>query len=489
MVVLTDAKSDLGMKTTQELLATGEYHVIGGVKDFNNNKVVVGANDDENFTPMECDLESFSSVRNFCKQVDEFRLGKPLDRLVCHAGNAYGGSQEEEVEGGKVHWTEDSHERTMQVNFLSPFLMTGLLLDGMEDSFDARLTLVCPPEANNAKIADLVDLKGFQKQDDSSSSSVVAFTKVPMADGSMDFDPKKAIEDAKLCQKLLTNFLHEKYHKLNHVSFNDIVLSPTDNEASSQSLFQVIHDPKAGSSKSGVSWKTSTTNNNDNSSSSLIVECDDEDDEKCFDIDKAYKLFQLSEDITDAPWPKIKVVTSPCPTLKVIGAVTKAQVQKQELKRMREMGRPGISEPEVVERVTKRQKVAAAADKVASFVLKNTVKRFAKVATSKMLGEFPEEAVNNYIEQVSEEDVFALEKEIFQTISKEEASKKLDTDKSKSPLFFVLFCFNPTTCFSLSRTHTHDLMSSFLRCYRTCNFDRYFFWIRKKGCLGVAAKW
>jgi hypothetical protein len=63
------------------------------------------------------------------------------------------------------------------------------------------------------------------------------------------------------------------------------------------------------------------------------------------------------------------------------------------------------------------------------------VKRFAKVATSKMLGEFPDEAVNNYIENISEEDMAALEIEIFQKLSKEESGKKLKTDKSK------IFCF------------------------------------------------
>lgn len=402
---MTGAESELGKNTIQELLATGEYHVIGGVKTIDPEI------NQKDFTPIECDLESFSSVRSFCSKVEEYRLGKPLDRLVCHAGD------ESEQLPSTPYWTNDSHERTIQVNFLSPFLMIGLLLEGMEDSFDARLTLVCPPEAKNANIADLVDLKGFERNE---------FVKVPMVDGEDVFNAKKAVEDAKLCQKLLTNFLHEKYHKLNHVSFNDISLN-LDSGESDQSLFQVIHDSKFGASKSGVSWS-------ENSSSS-IFEC--EEDEKCVDIDKAYKLFSLSQDITKSRWPKIKVVTSPCPTLKVIGAVTKAQVQKQELKRMREMGRPGISEPEVVERVTKRQKIAAVSDKIVSFVLANTVKRTAKVVTSKVLGEFPEEAVNNYIEKVSEEDVFALEREIFQSLSEEQAQKKLTTDKSKYCTFVI----------------------------------------------------
>lgn len=421
-MVLTGAESDLGRKTTQDLLATGEYHVIGGVRSLQS----FSEKEQQGFTPMECDLESFDSVRNFCSQVEDFRLGKPLDRLVCHAGDAEPTKE--------LQWTKDDHEKNIQTHFLSPVLMTGLLLNAMEASYDARLTLVCPPEAENAKIANLVDLKGFE----------AGFKKIPMVDGSTEFNSKKATADAKLCQKLLTNFLHEKYHKLNDVSFNDISIS----DSSSDGLFEVVHDPKAGGSNSGMSWKSSSSSSDSEGES--IVACDDKDDGKTYDIDKAYKLFSLAQKVTKAEWPKIKVVTSPCPTLKVVGAVTKAQVQKQELKRMREMGRPGIAEPEVVSRVTKRQKIAAAAERVTSFVFRNTVKRFAKVATSKMLGEFPDEAVNNYIENISEEDMAALEIEIFQKLSKEESDKKLKTDKSK---IFCFVCIVIDCCDSLSFMH------------------------------------
>jgi len=275
LVVLTGAESEVGIKTTKDLLATGEYHVIGGVRSLDGISESVSS---EHFTPFECDLESLGSVRSFCDQVQEFCLGKPVDRLVCHAGDA---------SSSDLKWTKDNHETNMQVNFLSPFLMTGRLLADMEGSFDARLTYVCPPEAKNAKISNLVNLEGFQ----------AGFKNVPMADGSTEYDEKKAVEDAKLCQKLLTNFLHEKYHKLNHVSFNDISLS---DDTSSDGLFQVIHDPKSGNSKSGTSWK---------SQGDEIVECDDEDEAKCFDIDKAYTLFELAQKVTEAEWPKIKVVT------------------------------------------------------------------------------------------------------------------------------------------------------------------------------------
>ena len=435
LVVLTGAESELGKTTTKALLETGDYHVIGGVK------TMAGFEATEDFTPIVCDLNSFESVNEFCDQVQEFTLGKPLDRLVCHAGNE--GSSNFD---GQVQWSQDGHEQTIQANFLSPFLMTGRLLADMEDSTDPRLTLVCPP-TNDGKISNLKDLKGFES----------GFREVPMVDGSTAYDPKKSLEDAKLCQKLLTNFLHEKYHKLNHVSFNDYEPQNKYSPKDDLGLFKAIHDPSS-SGKSGISWKLDSTKDK-------LTECTDEYD-KCYDIDTAYKLFHLAQDVTQTQWPKIKVVTSPCPTLKVIGAVTKAQVQKQELKRMRELGRPGISEPEVVERVTKRQKVAAAADKVVSFVLKNTVQRAGKIVSSKVLGEFPEEALTGSFDKMSEEDFELLDAEIFTQITRDEAKKKLKTDKSK---FWLS---------SVGNLHVLDdsLTTQVSFCYRTRRPYRGFLW-------------
>jgi NAD(P)-dependent dehydrogenase (short-subunit alcohol dehydrogenase family) len=75
-----------------------------------------GYENDENFTPMEVELNSFESVRNFCDNLKEFKMTKPIDRLVCNAG-IYQPSLP------YAKWSADSHEQTMQVNFLSHFLM------------------------------------------------------------------------------------------------------------------------------------------------------------------------------------------------------------------------------------------------------------------------------------------------------------------------------------------------------------------------------
>lgn len=147
---------------------------------------------------------------------------------------------------------------------------------------------------------------------------------------------------------------------------------------------------------------------------------------KVLNIDTASKLFEYSTKVTGAEWPELKQITSPCPTLKVIGAVTQGMVKREELKRMREMGRPGIAdgndavvERAVVERVpavasedeavdaapkapetartnkrklSKRQRVAMVADKTVGFVLGNTVGRVARFAGKRILGQVPEAA-------------------------------------------------------------------------------------------------
>ena len=167
----------------------------------------------ENFTPMYCEMNSFESVRQFCKNVDEFRGDKPLDRLVCNAG-IYQPSLP------YAKWSADGHEQTMQTNFLSHFLMISELMTSMEGSPDPRVTMVGSVTGNDNTvggggvypIADLHDLDGFK----------AGFNKpIEMADG-YGFDGAKAYKDSKLCLMMLANFLHTKYHKTTGIAFSSM---------------------------------------------------------------------------------------------------------------------------------------------------------------------------------------------------------------------------------------------------------------------------
>ena len=180
-----------------------------------------------------------------------------------------------------------------------------------------------------------------------------------------------------------------------------------------QRLFQVAHDPRC--SKSGVYWSWNGGPREGRGTAALekggqisggggagggwdsIFENDQS--AKVLDVETSLKLYQYATDITNAEWPNLKQVVSPCPTLKVVTAVTKGMVQREELKRMRELGRPGLNAdgtaltPTEPIKLSKAKKVALVTDRVASGVLKNTVGRVARFAGRRLLGRVPETAL------------------------------------------------------------------------------------------------
>ncbi|CAB9512568.1 Protochlorophyllide reductase A, chloroplastic [Seminavis robusta] len=403
LAVITGASTPLGEKTIQDLLASGEFHVIGA---YANADDVQKAENRKNLTPLLCNLESLDSVRDFCSQVHEFRGSKTLDRLVCQAGIT--------CDSIDPVFTLDGHEKTLQVNFLSQYLLASKLLDGMVDSMEARMTLVGD---GNTEIADLADLNGLR-----------AGFRNPIAtlDGSTSFSAPKACADSVLCQKLLANFLHTKYHKLTGVVFNNL------NGISKEELVTELVTGAAGA-QSGVSLALdgNTLVDEDTISS-------EQSKEKAYDIDAAFQLFQLCNELVDTEWPAIKQITSPCPTLKVIGAITKNNVKKEELKRMKQ-GRPGISEPveELAQRITKRQRVSAFAQRVVGTILGQTVGRVARFAGKRMLGHVPDTALKGSFdataggdatEILDDEDVEEIQSLISEQLSKE---KKKDFGDKK----------------------------------------------------------
>ncbi|CAM9243900.1 unnamed protein product, partial [Heterosigma akashiwo] len=429
LVILTGSSSGLGRKTARALLQTGQYHVIGAVRDIDKMDAVAEVDEFplDRFTTMECDLNSFDSVRKFCKQVEEFAAGKPIDRVLCNAG-----IYQPTLPYAK--WSADGHEQTMQTNYLSHFLMISLLMDKMFDASDPRITMVGSITGNDNTvggggvypIADLKKLEGFQQ----------GFKNpVAMADG-YGFDGAKAYKDSKLCLMMLANTLHAKYHKKTGVAFSSIypgciAESPlfrekrawfrqyfpifmkyitggyVGEEEAGQRLMQVAHDPRC--SKSGVYWSWNGGPREGRGAEALEKDgqisgsggagggwdsiYENDQSMKVLDIDSGFKLFDLSTQITGAEWPQIKPVVSPCPTLKVIGAVQKAMIEKEELKRMVE--NPGFNAdgtPRAPE-LTAAQQARLAVGKAAGAVLGNTVGRVLALGNKYLLGKVPEEAL------------------------------------------------------------------------------------------------
>lgn len=450
LVVITGASSGLGRKTALGLLRTGQYHVIGAVRDLDKMDVVAELDgfDMDNFTPMYCELTSFESVRELCQNIKDFKMGKPIDRLICNAG-VYQPSLP------YAKWSKDGHEQTMQINFLSHFLMISELMADVQKSADPRVIMVGSVTGNDNTvggggvypIADLHELAGFE----------AGFSDpVCMADG-YAFDGAKAYKDSKLCLMMLSNVLHAKYNKLTGIAFSSIypgciAESPlfrekrkwfrkyfpifmkfitggfVGEEEAGQRLMQVAHDPRCGGSKSGVYWSWNGGPREDRGIEALekggqisggggagggwdsIFENDQSG--KVLDIDLQVKLFNLATEITGANWPDLKQVNSPCPTLNVIGGISKAMIQREEAKRMVEI----LPEPISTTTESSNESVAAPvavitpplstkkkvvtktvliADKVVTGVVRNTVGRVARFAGRRLLGKIPEEAITS----------------------------------------------------------------------------------------------
>lgn len=442
LVVLTGASSGLGRKTAQALLRTGDYHVIGAVRDLDKMEAVAELDefDLDNFTPMHLELNSFDSVHKFCEELKEYKLTKPIDRLICNAG-VYQPSLD------YAKWSADGHEQTMQVNYLSHFLMISKLLDDMRNSPDPRVIMVGSVTGNDNTvggggvypIADLKDLDGFKAGFDNP---------IAMADG-YGFDGAKSYKDSKLCLMMMSNVLHAKYNKLTGIAFSSIypgciAESPlfrekrkwfrkyfpvfmkyitggfVSEQEAGQRLFQVAHDPRC--SKSGVYWSWNGGPREDRGLEALekggqisggggagggwdsIFENDQSG--KVNNIDLGISLFRSSTEITGAEWPDVTAVRSPCPTLNVIGAISKQMIEKEELKRMVE--RPGLNTDGTAIKLSKRKKAKVVAQKVVGGVLKNTIGRVGRFASKRLLGKVPETAIEGSFQESQPEEANKL---------------------------------------------------------------------------------
>lgn len=120
--VITGTSSGLGKQTAKALLQTGKWYVIGAVRDLEKMEIIADEEGfSKDFTAMRCDLASFASVRQFVNDLKAFKIGKPLDRLVCNAA-----VYQPTLDYAK--YTEDEIEQQLQINHLSHFLLTSLLV-------------------------------------------------------------------------------------------------------------------------------------------------------------------------------------------------------------------------------------------------------------------------------------------------------------------------------------------------------------------------
>ena len=174
-VVVTGANTGIGKETALDLVKRGAK-VILACRDEQRAtdaaKDIIAETGSDKVLVRIVDLSSFESVRAFAKLINETE--ERLDILVNNAGL-----------GGNYRLTEDGYESVFQVNYLSHFLLTLLLLDKMKKSAPSRIVNVSALahefKSANLQLDDFVLSKekvsqGFERYAQSKLAQVV-FTK------------------------------------------------------------------------------------------------------------------------------------------------------------------------------------------------------------------------------------------------------------------------------------------------------------------------
>ena len=147
---MTGANTGIGKETALDFAKRGA-RVILACRDeqraMNAARDIIAETGSDKIVVRIVDLASFESVRAFAKLINETE--ERLDILVNNAGLA-----------GGYRVTEDGYESVFQVNYLSHFLLTLLLLKKMKKSAPSRIVNVSSL-SHEQKVANLGQLDDF----------------------------------------------------------------------------------------------------------------------------------------------------------------------------------------------------------------------------------------------------------------------------------------------------------------------------------------
>ncbi|PKA55997.1 Protochlorophyllide reductase, chloroplastic [Apostasia shenzhenica] len=305
-VVITGASSGLGLATAKALAESGRWNVVMACRDFLKAEKAaksVGMPKD-NYTIMHLDLASLDSVRQF---IGNFRRsGMPLDVLVCNAAVYF-------PTAGEPTYTADGFEMSVGVNHLGHFFLARELIDDMvrSDYHSRRLIIVGSITGNTNTLAGNIPPKAYLGDLRGLSGGLKETAGSPMIDGGK-FDGAKAYKDSKVCNMLMMQEFHRRFHEETGITFASLypgciattglfrehiglfrTLFPpfqkyitkgfVSEEDAGKRLAQVVDDPSL--TKSGVYWSW-----NKHSAS-----FENQLSEEASDAQKARKVWDLSE--------------------------------------------------------------------------------------------------------------------------------------------------------------------------------------------------
>ena len=173
-IIITGASDGIGAAAARRLKANGENVVVVG-RSAQKTKAVAGEIGADYFI---ADFARFADVRKLASDLKAKYTH--IDVLMNNAGGIFGDRNR----------TVDGFEKTLQVNHLSPYLLTNLLMDTLISS-KASVIQTSSVAARMFGHIDLDDLNNDKK-----------------------YSPSKAYGDSKLANILFTVELHRRFHEL-----------------------------------------------------------------------------------------------------------------------------------------------------------------------------------------------------------------------------------------------------------------------------------
>ncbi len=188
--VLTGGSGGVGKRLAVELAKSNASTIIVGLRNMSGSKSLEeailaksGRRGQTSVFTVPLALNSFESVRSFAQAVVDLTDHK-VDALIHAAGSAQNACTK----------TEDELESVLQVNFLSPFLLTNLLAPALRSSpGGARVVYLSCEAAYRGVVVDFNDLSGDHGSGDGGQSDYSIWTFLMRAVGFWGGDGGKCI--------------------------------------------------------------------------------------------------------------------------------------------------------------------------------------------------------------------------------------------------------------------------------------------------------